>query len=73
MCENFLAKEMYSGPQLLSNRLRESLISSLNERQTACKRISLLVINTSQGEASQDIRSLNEIRFSFIVLGYCYF
>ena len=73
MCENFLAEERYSQPQLVSNRLRESLISSLIERQTACQRASLFVMDTSQGEPSQDIRSLNEIRFSFIVLGYCYF
>ena len=36
-------------------------------------RASLLVMDASQGESSQDIRSLNEIIFSFIVLGYCYF
>ena len=30
-------------------------------------------MDTSLGEPSQDIRSLNEIRFSFIVLSYCYF
>ena len=28
---------------------------------------------TSHGGSSQDIHSLNEISFSFIVLGYCYF
>ena len=63
MCENFLAEERYSQPQLVSNRLRESLISSLIERQTACQRASLFVMDTSQGEPSQDIRSLNEILF----------
>ena len=63
MCENFLAEERYSQPQLVSNRLRESLISSLIERQNACQRASLLVMDTSQGEPSQDIRSLNEILF----------
>ena len=30
-------------------------------------------MDTSQGESSQDIRSLNQINFSFIVLGYSYF
>ena len=73
MCENFLTEERYSRPQLLSNKLRESVISSLIERQTVCWHASLLVMDTSQGEPSQDIRSLNEIRFLFIVLGYCYF
>ena len=30
-------------------------------------------MGTLQGESSQDIRSLNEINFSFIVLGCCYY
>ena len=30
-------------------------------------------MDTSQGESNQYIRSLNEINFSFIVLGFCYF
>ena len=30
-------------------------------------------MDTSQGESSQYIRSLNEINFSFTVLGFCYF
>ena len=30
-------------------------------------------MDTSKGEPSQDSHSLNEISFSFIVLGYCYF
>ena len=63
MCENFLTEERYSRLQLLSNKLRESVISSLIERQTMCWHASLLVMDTSQGEPSQDIRSLNEILF----------
>ena len=42
----------------------------LFERPTVYYRVSLLIMDTSQGELSQDIRSLNQISFSFIVLGY---
>ena len=61
------------GTFVLSNELYELLISSLVERQTACQRASLLVMDTSQGESSQDIHSLNEINFSFIVLAIALF
>ena len=58
---------------MLSNNLRESVIPSLIERPTAYERASLLIMDTSQGELNQDIRFLNEISFSFIISGYCYF
>ena len=73
MCENFPTEERYLRSYLLSNRLRESVISLALERQTTDWCASLLVMDTSQGGSSQDIHSLNEISFSFIVLGYCYF
>ena len=40
--------------------LRESVILPLTERQTACYRASLFVIDTSRGESSQTIHSLNK-------------
>ena len=43
---------------MLSNELRESVYSSLIERQTSCLRAGLLVMDTSQGESGQDIYAL---------------
>ena len=48
LCENFPTEERYSQPYLLSKRLRESVISLVIERQTACQCASLLVMDTSQ-------------------------